>query len=355
MDPTLLMPTPDPVQVPWGWFQGLLSLTFVAHILLVNIALGGALVALCSTWCRQECTEPVGRDISEKLPTVIALAVNFGVAPLLFLQSLYGHLFYVSDILMGWWWLVVPFLIILAYYSAYLFDFKFDMLGSLRGLVVAICAALMLFIGFLFANNISLLGNPVQWPLYFTAPGGTFLNFGDATLIPRYLHFVLASVAVGGLVLALNWRRPSKQAEPLADWYVERGMKWFFWATLLQLAVGPWFLIGFPGEVILLFMGRDGLATAFFLTGMMGVLMCLHAGWFKQPGRAAFYLVCTVVAMTGVREFARIGTMDPYFQANQLQVTGQYSPMIMFVITLVVGLFIIGYILKLVAAAKKEG
>ncbi|MBU1003541.1 MAG: hypothetical protein KKE73_13590 [Proteobacteria bacterium] len=355
MDPTLLVPIPDAIQVPWGWFQGLLSLTFVVHILLVNIALGGALVALATTWCRHECTEPVGRDISVKLPTVIALAVNFGVAPLLFLQTLYGHMFYVSDILMGWWWLAVPFLIIVAYYAAYLYDFKFDGLGSLRGLVIGCCALVLLLVGFLFANNISLLGNPVQWPRYFTAEGGTFLNFGEPTLIPRYLHFVMASLAVGGLAAALNWSRASKQAEPLADWYVDQGMKWFFRGTLAQLIVGPWFLLGFEREVILQFMGHSGLATALFLAALMGVLMCLHAGFFKQPGRGAFYLVCTVAAMTGVREFARIGTMNPYFKASTIEVTGQYSPMIMFGVALVVGLGLMAYILKLAAKARKEG
>lgn len=355
MDPTLLVPIPDPIQVPWGWFQGLLSLTFVAHILLVNIALGAALVALATTWCRHECTEPVGRDISVKLPTIIALAVNFGVAPLLFLQTLYGHMFYVSDILMGWWWLVVPFLLILAYYAAYLYDFKFDRLGSLRGLVAGFCAVVLLLVGFLFANNISLLGNPVQWPLYFTKPGGTFLNFGEATLIPRFLHFVLASVAVGGLAAALNWSRASKQAEPLADWYVDQGMKWFFRATLAQLLVGPWFLLGFEREVILQFMGRSAPATALFLAALLGALLCLHAGFYKQPKRGALYLVCTVAAMTGVREFARIGTMAPYFKASSLEVTGQYSPMVMFVTTLAVGLIIIAYILSLALKARKEG
>ncbi|BBD08869.1 hypothetical protein [Desulfovibrio ferrophilus] len=355
MDPTLLVPIPDPIQVPWGWFQGLLSLTFVVHILLVNIALGGALAALSATWCKHECTEPVGKDISVKLPTIIALAVNFGVAPLLFLQTLYGHLFYVSDILMGWWWLVVPFLIIVAYYAAYLFDFQFDGLGSLRGLVIGFCALILLLVGFLFSNNISLLGNPVQWPQYFTAEGGTFLNFGDPTLIPRYLHFVLASLAVGGLVTALHWQRPSKQAEPLAEWYVDQGMKWFFRGTVAQLVVGPWFLLGFGHDVILQFMGHSGLATALFLASLMGALMCLHAGFFKQPRQGAFYLVCTVATMTGVREFARIGTMDPYFKATSLEVTGQYSPMIMFVVALVVGLGLMAYILKLAAKARKEG
>ncbi len=47
------------------------------------------------------------------LPLVIAFAVNFGVAPLLFLQVLYGHFIYTSSILMGIFWIsIIPALII---------------------------------------------------------------------------------------------------------------------------------------------------------------------------------------------------------------------------------------------------
>ena len=33
MDPALLIPSPDAIPAPWGWFQALLLLTFFCHIL----------------------------------------------------------------------------------------------------------------------------------------------------------------------------------------------------------------------------------------------------------------------------------------------------------------------------------
>ena len=355
MDPSTLIPAADPILVEWGWFQGLLSLTFLLHILLVNVALGTAVVALANTWCSHECTEPVGKAVSTKLPTVIALTVNFGVAPLLFLQTLYGHFFYVSDILMGWYWLAVPFLIMLAYYMAYLYDFSFDMLGSLRGLVVGLCVAIILLVAFLFTNNMSMMTTPERWLGYFTEPDGIYLNWGEPTLYPRYLHFVLASLAVGGLVTALHYDREPHRAEPLAEWHVERGMKWFFRCTLAQLVVGPWWLLGLPRDAMLQLMGGSGIGTALFLAALLGALMCLHAGFFKQPRAAAFYLVCTVAFMSGVREVVRMATMEPYFKASDLKVLGQYSPMVMFGAALVLGLCILAYVLVQTRKALREG
>lgn len=355
MDPTTLIPAADPIMVEWGWFQGLLSLTFVLHILLVNVAVGTAAVALANTWCRHECTVPVGKAVSTKLPTVIALTVNFGVAPLLFLQTLYGQFFYVSDILMGWYWLAVPFLIMFAYYMAYLYDFSFDLLGSLRGLVIALGLVAMLTVAFLFTNNLTMMATPERWALYFTDADGIFLNWGEPTLIPRSLHFILASLAVGGLATALYYDRAPGNAEPLADWHVERGMKWFFRCTLLQVLTGLWFLMGLPHDAMMQLMGESGIGTALFLASLMGALMCLHAGFFKQPRAAAFYLVCTVVFMSGVREIVRMATMEPYFQASDLEVLAQYSPMIMFGVTLVFGLCVVAYVLNLARKALREG
>ena len=46
MDPALLLPSPDAIPVPWGWFQALLLFTFFCHILLMNVMLGTACIAL---------------------------------------------------------------------------------------------------------------------------------------------------------------------------------------------------------------------------------------------------------------------------------------------------------------------
>ena len=63
----------------------------------------------------------------------MAFAVNFGVAPLLFVQVLYGHLFYTSSILVAVFRLAVIPLLIVAYYALYLHGFRFGVLVGERG------------------------------------------------------------------------------------------------------------------------------------------------------------------------------------------------------------------------------
>lgn len=355
MDPMTLIPRPDPLMVEWGWFQALLSGTFFVHIVLVNIVLGSAAVAMVNTWCKQDCTYPVGHDIATKLPTAIALTVNFGVAPLLFLQTMYGHLFYVSDIIMGWYWLGVIALVIFAYYMAYLYDFNFELLGSLRGLTIGLSLAALIATAFMFTNNVTMMISPDRWDAWFANKAGNVLNWGDPTLIPRFLHFIAASFAVGGLVQALNWRRESKQAEPMADWYVERGMKWFFYGTAAQFILGPWFLLSMKPGVASQFFGPSAIGTPLMLTALTGAFFCLHAGFFAQPRRAAFYFLVTAAAMTGVREIARILYLKPYLSVQDIPVVEQTSPMVMFFIALAAGILIITYILRLAKKANAQG
>ncbi|WP_461208422.1 hypothetical protein [Desulfocurvus sp. DL9XJH121] len=354
MDPMTLIPKPDPIMLDWGWFQGLLDLTFMVHILLVNLTLGTAVVALFSIWSGQENTEPVGKDISVRLPTVIALTVNFGVAPLLFLQTLYGHFFYVSDILMGWYWLAVPFVVMASYYLAYIYDFSFASLGGARGLVIGLCVLCLLAVGFLFVNNLTLMMSPERWSRYFDGPG-IFLNWSEPTLVPRYLHFVMASLAVGGLATALFYGRRSRRTAPLSLEHVERGMKWFFRCTVLQMVVGVWFLLALKKDVMLWLMGGSVLGTVFFLASLAGAGLCLYAGWRRLPRLALFAVVLTVVCMSGVREIVRVGYMGPYFTPTELEVVPQYSPLVMFLLALVLGLGIVAYVLGLARKAVREG
>ncbi|MCA1796739.1 MAG: hypothetical protein LC645_04195, partial [Geobacteraceae bacterium] len=113
-----LIPTPDAIPVPWGWFYVLLMLTFLLHLLLMNAMLGGGIIALISSLRKKEQSLLISKEFSYKWPYTIAFAVNLGVAPLLFIQVLYGHFIYTSSILMAVWWFSIVVLLILAYYSA---------------------------------------------------------------------------------------------------------------------------------------------------------------------------------------------------------------------------------------------
>ena len=69
-------------------------------------------------------------DLGRLLPTVFAFTITLGVAPLLFLQVMYGQfLLYASSILIGVPWLAIIGIVILAYYGVYFFSMKGEQAG----------------------------------------------------------------------------------------------------------------------------------------------------------------------------------------------------------------------------------
>jgi hypothetical protein len=179
MNPSSLIPAPDVIPVHWGWLHFFFLLTFILHLLFMNAMLGTGIIALFKSFRNKEEDLSVAKEIGLKLPYTIAFTINMGVAPLLFIQVLYGNFIYTSSILMGWYWLLIIGILIIAYYSAYIYDFKFDALDSARSIFIAVSVILMLLIAFFFTNNITLMLTPETWTRYFSHAGGTILNLSD--------------------------------------------------------------------------------------------------------------------------------------------------------------------------------
>ena len=113
-----LIPTPDTLPVSWGYFQSLLMLMFPLHLLLMNAMVGCAALSLYALMKGGETDKRVAHELAKALPFLIAFAINFGVAALLFLQVIYGNFFYASSVLMAVFWLSVPLILLVAYYAA---------------------------------------------------------------------------------------------------------------------------------------------------------------------------------------------------------------------------------------------
>jgi len=357
MDPSALIPTPDSIPVHWGWLHFFFILTFVLHLLFMNAMLGTGIIALVKSLKGTQKDLPIAKEISLKLPYTIAFTINMGVAPLLFIQVLYGNFIYTSSVLMGWYWLSIIGILIIAYYSAYLFDFKFDTLGSARSIFIAVCVILMLLTAFLFTSNITLMLTPEKWPRYFSNPGGTILNLSEPTLIPRFLHFVCASIAVGGLFLAIVGKIKAKikagKGNNNFEEMISSGMKWFSYATLVQVIIGFWFAASIPKDIILLFLGGSSFATLLFFSGLTGAGAALFFGFKKRVWPSTGAVVFTIIVMVLMRDMVRTAYLKPYFTLSDLKVEPQYSPMILFLVTLIAGIGLIGYMLKL-ATKQKE-
>ena len=340
MEPATLIPDADAIPAAWPWFKALLIPCFAVHLLFMNALLGSAVIGWVQS-LRPRASEPETlRRIGKHLTFTMAFTINFGVAALLFMQVLYGHLFYTSSILMAVWWLSSLALVLTGYAAAYWIDLRCDGPAGGRSLIWTLMVAVLLLVGFVFVNNITMMQDPASWPRYLEAPGGTLLHLEDPTLIPRYLHFVIASVAVGGLVLAVvnRHRSPERAAE---------FMRWFAAATALQFIIGGWFFIMLPSGVRLSLMGADTQATALFAAALAAVLVSLVFGIKQRIWPSAGATAMTVLTMVLVRDKVRSVYLAPFFSVRDLTAQPQLSPLLVFGLFLILGVVAVSYMLRL--------
>jgi hypothetical protein len=203
----------------------------------MNCMLGGAALALLARW-RQGTNQYGNRiffDVAKKVPVLLAATISLGIAPLLFVQVLYGQYFYTSSILLAWPWFLVIVFLIAAYYGFYFVSYRGERRPRAAGRVMLFSTTLVLIIGFIYTNNITLGLVPSRWAQkYFSGASGWHLNLSEPTLFPRYLHFMTAAVAVGGLLLVLiawaKWKQDSEYARAVFQF----GGKAFMYATMAQ-------------------------------------------------------------------------------------------------------------------------
>ena len=351
MDAAHLIPTPDVLQVPWGWFQVLLTVTFFLHLVVMNILLGCSII----TFFRHAAgkTTEINKAIAKKLPLTVAFTINFGVAPLLFLQVIYGHFMYASSVLMAVYWLSIFAILIFSYYGTYVYSMNFKRAVDFHTVISGFIAGTLLAVAFIITNNFSLMTNIEAWPAYFNNAEGTLLNLSDPTLFPRYLHSVLGAIAVGGLAIGLYYDFKKRRGDAAAEEGIAVGMNWFAGATMLNFGVGSWYWGSLPESVR--FLMGDG--SAFFLIcivlGIIAAILSLIYGMQHQVRPAVYYLMGALFCMVLVREFARRLALAPWFKTSDLEVVPQYSPLILFLIVFAGGLALIWYMIRLVLTDKE--
>lgn len=282
------LPLPAPPWLLWG----LLLLTFFFHLLPMNFVLGGTIIGVVERL--RGGSEELTRWLARVMPTMIAAAITFGVAPLLFLQALYGRHFFTSSVLMAWFWFAVVPLLIVAYYGAYLLAFRGYRVGIAIGM-----AAIFLTVAFIYSNNMTLMLRADRFlPLYLAGAGGTHLNLGDATLVPRFLHMLLGALAVAGMAIAAFLPSAART-----------GTRWFLGATLANVVVGMWWLGVLPREVLLRFVGGNTLATIWLAAGAVAGFAAMVLLFLRRTGLAAVSLAVSLATMILARDDVRRAMM----------------------------------------------
>ncbi len=349
MSPASLIPTPDSIPVHWSLFHILLLVTFLLHILFMNIMVGTAFIAAFNHFTKNGKASPPAKEISEKLPFAIAFAVNFGVAPLLFIQVLYGHFIYASSILIAVYWLSIIAILIGAYYLAYVYKYTYDQLETGRALVAGAITTLLLIIGFIFCNNFTLMLQPERWCDYFNSPNGLLLNLSDPTLLPRYLHFMTSAVAVGGLSIALFFTYKHNNED--SPW-IKYGYDWFIYTTAVNFAVGGWFLNSIPRSLLEVHDIHSTLLILFLFSGIILAGAAMLFAYKHKPVPTVTCTISTIILMILVRDMLRTAYLRPYFSPSDLSIQPAYSPFFIFLIAFIGGILLIIWMLKLVLQDK---
>ncbi|HLI62142.1 MAG TPA: hypothetical protein VKV05_02000 [Terriglobales bacterium] len=338
------LPTPDPMPLPGPvWLMlTLLLVTFLLHLVAMNLTVGGsAIAAFCAL--RRKRDALAGRlaaDLVRVLPISLAFTITLGVAALLFVQVLYGNLLYTSSILIGVFWIAVIPALIVAYYGLY---YSKSHPGSSAPLWLSLI--LLLAIGFIYVNNFTLMLAPQRWlAMYRHSAAGANLNWGEPSLVPRYLHFMLGAFAIAGLAVfaAGVWQRTTEYGQ----WLLARGSQWFVTATVLNYIAGMWFLLALPRPVLMdLFTGSVwasvlvGLGMLLPLAAVMHALLAARTEKTLLHARLAVLTTAgTLVVMVLLRQAVRTAYVRPFLRLNDLPVRSQWSVIGLFLLLFAAGL-----------------
>lgn len=366
MTPVIPLADPLPQPAPPVLLWGLLQLTFLLHLVAMNVVLGGSILALHLRLSRREASAAHRAAVlglfARALPVAVAAAVTLGVAPLLFVQVLYGRLFFTSSILMAWFWLAVVPLVILAYYGAYLLAFRGEALGGRARGIAAVITLLFAAVAFVYVSNVTRALRPDTFVEAYRGDGrGLTLNLGDPTFWPRYLHVLVGAVAVAALGLALYGVLRRRGDPPLAAWAIRSGTSVFGIATAANVFVGMLFLLAQPREVLIRLVGGDARAMTLLAVGiLLGVAaagLALLALGAKETVRVTWAQVgllgATLAVMVLLRDQVRqIALRNAGFE-HPASVLPQWGPFAVFVALLVAAAATIGWMARALARGAK--
>ena len=252
------IPVPKDIPLPLPMAEWILVvvliLSFLLHILFINLMVGGSILTF---WyevrgLKNKDYDTLAREIAGTITVNKSLAVVLGVAPLLSINVLYTVYFYSANALTGNMWISIVPWVTVAFLVLYLHKYSWDRLKDNKTLhigILGIGVVSFLMIPFIFLTNINLMLFPEKW--------GVVKGFTDAltlpNVFPRYLHFLTASMAISGFFLAWWFGRKSFKLvdnyESITKTDIKKQMlNLALIATGMQFIFGPLLLITLPSQ-----------------------------------------------------------------------------------------------------------
>ena len=395
MDPQMLIDQVSAAGVPAPvWFvQFFKALGFTLHAVPMNLWYAGLLVALLLRTVGNEHARRFAARLLRQMPVIVAVGVNLGIVPLLFVQLAYYKVFYPATILMAWFWLAIIGLLIPAYYGVYAYAWGLrGAVETVSGTVCAkhpeggsgkrfltpfppswrtaagwIAALFFLCIGFLFANGLSLMDHVARWPeLWLThsesgAALGTALNVGDATLWPRWLlmfGLALGTTAVWVLV-DTEWLAHKAADEAYRRWAWGFARKLYTIGTVWAAAAGAWYVFGtWPTELRTAMFRWPLIALTLVTASATGLpwVLLIAGGRFASQRTMAAAIALAQFGVLGVnavsRQVVQNINLKPTFDVLAQPTDVQWGPLVMFLFVFVLGLGVVAWMLAQVKKCR---
>lgn len=316
---------PLPLPLPEWLLVFLLVVSFMAHILFINLMVGGTLLCLFfeSLGIKNDDYFRLSKEISATITVNKSLAIVLGVAPLLVINTLYTKFFYSANALTGLVWIMVIPLVSIALLVLYLHKYTYDRLENNRPLHVALLtlpSAIFLFIPLVFLTNINLMLFPEKW--------GLVAGFLDAltlpNVFPRYFHFFNASLTVTSLFLFYWVGRRTYPFQEIFRQYSRYDFQKRFYSIAFACSIAQFLF----GPVVLFTLPNQGLGMDMILTILTGALIAIFPTWYlwkeitakpEDMGRYFQRIVVlfsmTVIFMATGRHLYRANALAPHQEA----------------------------------------
>lgn len=359
---------PIPLPAPIWLFKLLHIVTLSLHFVAVEILLGGLLIAIVLSLSGNPLSRVAARALARRLTVVMTYVINLGVPPLLFAQVLYGRALYTSSVLIGTYWISIILLLMLVYRMLYRFSSQLEMNKTAwpSGMVAWLLAGM---IARLLSTNMTLMLRPEAWrSMYSASAAGSLLPSGDPTLTPRWLLMLAGGLFIGGLWLIYLSARSTFEADE-KKYLVALGGKVAALFGLVYIAAGLWANSAQPVQVKGLLVAPPsgyGFYRYYLLSGylwlflvVVAIAIAAFAGLARIAAQwiamAAMVLAILVeISFTVYRDAIRdLTLLSKGFNVWDRVVVTNWSVVGLFLILFVASLGVIGWLVSVVARAKK--
>ncbi len=367
MDPKTLIDTSTAGGLPAPiWFIELFKwLGFTLHEVPMNLWYAGITVSMLLYAFGNEHGRRFGSRLMAQMPVIIALGINFGIVPLLFIQVGFGQVFYPATILMAWFWFSVIIFLVPAYYGVYLY--AYGLAGQGEGMprwkrsAGWLAALLFIAIGFIFANAMSLMENLKSWPdlweqhSFHGAAVGTALNIADSRLWPRWLlMFGLALTTTAAWIAFDSAWFAGRESPAYRAWAKDFAWRLYTIGAAWFTLAGAWYSIGAwtPETKQAMFQSPWVVLTVATVTAPGLVWVLLRVARKREDGISVGCASFIGLAQFGVlgmnaasRQVVQHLEFSPYFDIWKQPTAIQWAPLLIFLVVFVLGLGLVAWMI----------